>query len=336
MGCFCCFNSSDVQEEEQPTEEEDGREGNALASLVNNLAIESGTQKHISVAEELLRIGNGNNSTRVFTFDELSAATNNFKAECLLGEGGFGRVYKGHLEDTNQDIAVKQLQRNGLQGNREFLVEVLMLSLLHHPNLVNLIGYCADGDQRILVYECMHLGSLEDHLLDLSSNKKPLDWSTRMKIAEGAARGLDYGVVFLEIITGRRAIDTSRPSNEQNLVQWAEPLFKDKKRFVEMADPLLEGNYPLKGLYQALAVAAMCLQEEASNRPLISDVVTALEYLSSPPNEASQSSKESISRSPSSQDSPEEKDGGDEAQSKLEDEEARNSLRFKEENMERI
>nr|XP_018675681.1 PREDICTED: serine/threonine-protein kinase PBS1-like [Musa acuminata subsp. malaccensis] len=353
MGCFCCFNSSDVQEE--PTEEEDGREGNALASLVNNLAIESDTQKHISVAEELLRIGNGNNSTRVFTFDELSAATNNFKAECLLGEGGFGRVYKGHLEDTNQDIAVKQLQRNGLQGNREFLVEVLMLSLLHHPNLVNLIGYCADGDQRILVYECMHLGSLEDHLLDLSSNKKPLDWSTRMKIAEGAARGLEYlhdianppviyrdfkasnilldeeynpklsdfglakvgpvgdkshvstrvmgtygycapeyaltgqltkmsdvysyGVVFLEIITGRRAIDTSRPSNEQNLVHWAEPLFKDKKRFVEMADPLLEGNYPLKGLYQALAVAAMCLQEEAGNRPLISDVVTALEYL---------------------------------------------------------
>lgn len=123
------------------------------------------------------------------------------------------------------------------------------------------------------------------------------------------------------------------------LVQ-AEPLFKDKKRFVEMADPLLEGNYPLKGLYQALAVAAMCLQEEASNRPLISDVVTALEYLSSPPNEASQSSKESFSRSLSSQDSAEEKDsandGGGEAQSKLEDEETRNSLRFKEENIERI
>ena len=61
-------------------------------------------------------------------------------------------------------MAVKQLDRNGLQGNREFLVEVLMLSLLHHPNLVNLIGYCADGDQRLLVYEFMALGSLEDHL----------------------------------------------------------------------------------------------------------------------------------------------------------------------------
>lgn len=60
---------------------------------------------------------------------------------------------------------MKQLDRNGLQGNREFLVEVLMLSLLHHQNLVNLIGYCADGDQRLLVYEYMPLGSLEDHLL---------------------------------------------------------------------------------------------------------------------------------------------------------------------------
>jgi serine/threonine protein kinase len=63
-----------------------------------------------------------------------------------------------------QVIAVKQLDRNGFQGNREFLVEVLMLSLLHHPNLVRLIGYCADGDQRLLVYEYMLLGSLENHL----------------------------------------------------------------------------------------------------------------------------------------------------------------------------
>ena len=63
-----------------------------------------------------------------------------------------------------QVVAIKQHDRNGLQGNREFLVEVLMLSLLHHPNLVNLIGYCADGDQRLLVYEYMPLGCLEDHL----------------------------------------------------------------------------------------------------------------------------------------------------------------------------
>lgn len=67
----------------------------------------------------------------------------------------------------DQDVAVKQLDRNGFQGNREFLVEVLILSLLHHDNLVNLVGYCADGEQRILVYEYMENGSLEDHLLSM-------------------------------------------------------------------------------------------------------------------------------------------------------------------------
>ncbi|KAF5178406.1 Kinase family protein [Thalictrum thalictroides] len=220
----------------------------------------SGKQKNL--AEEILKAGNGNISAQIFTFRELATATKNFNSDSLLGEGGFGRVYKGWIQNINQDVAVKQLDRNGLQGTREFLVEVLMLTLLHHPNLVNLIGFCADGDQRILVYEYMALGSLEDHLLDISSDKKPLDWITRMKIAGG-----------------RRVIDTARPTSEQNLVNWAQPLFRDKRKFILMADPLLNGQYPLKGLYQALAVAAMCLQEEASTRPLISDVVTALEYL---------------------------------------------------------
>lgn len=73
-------------------------------------------------------------------------------------------IFEIHMFVLLQVVAIKQLDRNGLQGNREFLVEVLMLSLLHHPNLVNLIGYCADGDQRLLVYEFMSLGSLEDHL----------------------------------------------------------------------------------------------------------------------------------------------------------------------------
>ncbi|KAH7429069.1 hypothetical protein KP509_09G029200 [Ceratopteris richardii] len=232
-----------------------------------------------------------------------------------------------------------------------------MLSLLHHPNLVSLIGYCADGDQRLLVYEYMPLGSLEDHLHDLPPDREPLGWNLRMKIAAGAARGLEYlhdkanppvifrdlkssnilldseyepklsdfglaklgpvgdkthvstrvmgtygycapeyamtgqltlksdvysfGVVLLELITGRKAIDNSRANGEHNLVAWARPLFKDRRKFPYMADPLLQGQYPMRGLYQALAVAAMCLQEQASTRPLIGDVVTALTYLAS-------------------------------------------------------
>ncbi|KAL1808394.1 hypothetical protein ACET3Z_025384 [Daucus carota] len=365
MGCFPCFGSS----------EDDGKNGEQEVVKKDSFKEGSAPQSH-----HMTRVGSDNTKSRggfdpkkelplpkdvptphiaaqTFTFRELAAATKNFMPECLLGEGGFGHVYKGRLESTGQVVAVKQLDRNGLQGNREFLVEVLMLSLLHHPNLVNLIGYCADGDQRLLVYEFMPLGSLEDHLHDLPPNKEPLDWNTRMKIAAGAAKGLEYlhdkanppviyrdlkssnillgegyhpklsdfglaklgpvgdkthvstrvmgtygycapeyamtgqltlksdvysfGVVFLELITGRKAIDNARTHGEHNLVAWARPLFKDRRKFPKMADPLLQGRYPMRGLYQALAVAAMCLQEQAATRPLIGDVVTALTYLAS-------------------------------------------------------
>nr|CAD1839039.1 unnamed protein product [Ananas comosus var. bracteatus] len=261
-----------------------------------------------------------NISAQTFTFRELAAATRNFRSECFLGEGGFGRVYKGRLESTGQIVAVKQLDQNGLQGNREFLVEVLMLSLLHHPNLVNLIGYCADGDQRLLVYEFMPFGSLEDHLHDLPPEKEGLDWNTRMKIAAGAAKGLEYlhnkanpPVIYRDfkssnilldkdfhpklsdfglaklgptgdkshVSTRVMAIDSTRPHGEQNLVSWARPLFNDRKKLPKLADPRLQGRFPMRGLYQALAVASMCIQEQAASRPNIADVVTALSYLAS-------------------------------------------------------
>ncbi|KAK1378509.1 Protein kinase domain-containing protein [Heracleum sosnowskyi] len=97
--------------------------------------------------------GSNHMAAQTFPFRDLAATTKNFRGDFLLGEGGFCRVYKGRLENPNQFVAIKQLDRNGLQGNMEFLVEVLMLGLLHHDHLVNLIGYCADGDQRLLVYE---------------------------------------------------------------------------------------------------------------------------------------------------------------------------------------
>ncbi|XP_065861992.1 probable serine/threonine-protein kinase PBL7 [Euphorbia lathyris] len=138
---------------------------------------------------------NNNNSSNVaptFTYEELAIATNYFSPQCYLGRGGFGAVYKGHLESTRQVVAVKQLDlADGLQGEKEFLVEVLMLTLMHHPNLVNLLGFCAEGVQRLLVYEFMAMGSLEDHLFDVTPDKEALDWKTRMKIASGAAKGLD-------------------------------------------------------------------------------------------------------------------------------------------------
>ncbi|XP_022137989.1 serine/threonine-protein kinase PBL27 [Momordica charantia] len=364
-GCFPCCGSSDEDGngvKESAKKKDSAKDGStAQAHHVSRVSSDKSKSRSVSDTKKEPTVQKDGTTAHIaaqtFTFRELATATKNFRPECLLGEGGFGRVYKGRLESTGQVVAVKQLDRNGLQGNREFLVEVLMLSLLHHPNLVNLIGYCADGDQRLLVYEFMPLGSLEDHLHDLPPDKEPLDWNTRMKIAAGAAKGLEYlhdkanppviyrdlkssnilldegyhpklsdfglaklgpvgdkthvstrvmgtygycapeyamtgqltlksdvygfGVVFLELITGRKAIDNTRGPGEHNLVAWARPLFKDRRKFPKMADPLLQGRYPMRGLYQALAVAAMCLQEQAATRPLIGDVVTALTYLAS-------------------------------------------------------
>ncbi|XP_061367164.1 probable serine/threonine-protein kinase PBL25 [Gastrolobium bilobum] len=372
MSCFSCFSSNEKKVAKRPnnngkriqqpaahppkeTAQPQPHQENHYHKARANPQIEPKINKEANKDT----VNNHNIAAQTFTFRELATITKNFRQECLIGEGGFGRVYKGRLEKTNQEVAVKQLDRNGLQGNREFLVEVLMLSLLHHENLVNLIGYCADGDQRLLVYEYMPLGSLEDHLLDLHPQQKPLDWFIRMKIALDAAKGLEYlhdkanppviyrdlkssnilldkdfnaklsdfglaklgptgdkshvssrvmgtygycapeyqrtgqltvksdvysfGVVLLELITGRRAIDNTRLTREQNLVSWAHPVFKDPHRYQELADPLLQGNFPMRSLHQAVAVAAMCLNEEPSVRPLISDVVTALSFLGTTP-----------------------------------------------------
>ncbi|BBN06965.1 protein MpRLK-Pelle_RLCK-VIIa-2 [Marchantia polymorpha subsp. ruderalis] len=136
---------------------------------------------------------------RVFTYQELRAATRNFRPDSLLGEGGFGCVFKGWIDEngtgavkpgTGLVVAVKQLNQEGLQGHKEWLAEVNFLGQLHHPNLVKLIGYCCEDDQRLLVYEFMPRGSLENHLF--RKGALPLPWAVRMKIAFGAAKGLAF------------------------------------------------------------------------------------------------------------------------------------------------
>ncbi|XP_057991837.1 serine/threonine-protein kinase PBL34 isoform X4 [Hevea brasiliensis] len=136
---------------------------------------------------------------RKFTFNDLKLATRNFRPESLLGEGGFGCVFKGWVEEngtapvkpgTGLTVAVKTLNHDGLQGHKEWLAEVSFLGNLLHPNLVKLIGYCIEDDQRLLVYEFMPRGSLENHLFRKGS--LPLPWSIRVKIALGAAKGLAF------------------------------------------------------------------------------------------------------------------------------------------------
>ncbi|KAB2002492.1 hypothetical protein ES319_D11G069500v1 [Gossypium barbadense] len=310
---------------------------------------------------------NAGNRAQTFTYRQLAKATKNFRSESMIGQGGFGAVYKGILESSGQVVAVKKLDKTGLQGEKEFLVEFLMLSLLHHPNLVNLIGYCAEGDQRLLVYEYMPQGSLEDHLHYLTSDQKPLDWNTRMKIAVGAAQGLEYlhrgasppviyrdlkssnillgegfipklsdfgfakfgpsgdksyvstrvmgthgycapeylasgklttksdifsfGVVLLELITGRKAFDESRGREERFLVDWVRP-FKDEMNITNLADPLLRGHFSKPTLKKALEVALMCIEENANSRPSICDVVLALDYFNTHPYDSNEAKRD--------------------------------------------
>lgn len=135
---------------------------------------------------------------RVFTFADLKLVTKNFSRSTKIGEGGFGCVYRGVVkisEDPKKlDVAVKQLGKRGFQGHKEWVTEVNVLGVVEHPNLVKLVGYCAEDDergiQRLLVYEYMPNGSVQDHLSTRS--QKPLSWDMRLKVAQDTARGLAY------------------------------------------------------------------------------------------------------------------------------------------------
>ncbi|GJV17475.1 cysteine-rich receptor-like protein kinase 15 isoform X2 [Tanacetum coccineum] len=126
----------------------------------------------------------------LFSFSIIQVATNNFSADNKLGEGGFGPVYKGVLQD-GKAIAVKRLSSNSGQGPQEFKTEVQLIIKLQHKNLVRLLGYCIKGIERLLIYEFMANNSLETFLSDPNKCQE-LDWAKRANIVRGIAKGLRY------------------------------------------------------------------------------------------------------------------------------------------------
>ncbi|EMS59072.1 L-type lectin-domain containing receptor kinase IX.1 [Triticum urartu] len=126
---------------------------------------------------------------RRFSYDELSRATRGFSDEEKLGEGGFGAVYRGYLQEQGLHVAIKRISKTSSQGRREYVAEVTIIGRLRHRNLVLLVGWCHKADELLLVYELMTNGSLDEHLY---SSTNILTWPTRYKIILGTGSALLY------------------------------------------------------------------------------------------------------------------------------------------------
>ncbi|KAJ9540677.1 hypothetical protein OSB04_027183 [Centaurea solstitialis] len=298
--------------------------------------------------------GGVGNSRAWFTYEELAEATDGFSGSNLLGEGGFGCVYKGFLAD-GREVAVKQLKIGGSQGEREFKAEVEIISRVHHRHLVSLVGYCISDHERLLVYQYVSNNTLHYHLH--GEGRPVMDWATRIRVAAGAARGLAYlhedchpriihrdikssnillddnfdaqvadfglaklamdldthvttrvmgtfgymapeyassgklteksdvfsfGVVVLELITGRKPVDASQPLGDESLVEWARPLLNqalESQEFDGLVDPRLEKNYVQVEMFRMIEAAAACIRHLAPKRPRMSQVVRALDSI---------------------------------------------------------
>lgn len=288
-------------------------------------------------------------SIKSFTLHQIESAIEQYKT--LIGEGGFGSVYRGTLPD-GQEVAVKVRSATSTQGTREFNNELTLLSAIRHENLVPLLGYCNENDQQILVYPFMSNGSLQDRLYGEASKRRALDWPARLSIALGSARGLtylhtfagrsvihrdvkssnilldqsmcakvadfgfskyapqegdsnaslevrgtagyldpeyystqhlsdksdvfSYGVVLLEIITGREPLNIHRPRNEWSLVEWAKPYIRNS-RIEEIVDPSIKGGYHTEAMWRVVEVALACVEPFSAYRPSMIDIVRELE-----------------------------------------------------------
>ncbi|KAL8472011.1 hypothetical protein ACS0TY_029299 [Phlomoides rotata] len=145
--------------------------------------------KHINIQREDDNEESPTESMR-YDFVVIKIATNDFSDTNKLGEGGFGSVYKGKFEN-GQEIAVKRLSRNSGQGDLEFKNEVMLMSKLHHRNLVRLLGFSLEGSERLLIYELIQNSSLDTFIFD-PVRRLLIDWDARYKIIKGIARGLLY------------------------------------------------------------------------------------------------------------------------------------------------
>ncbi|XP_077239262.1 putative LRR receptor-like serine/threonine-protein kinase At1g06840 isoform X1 [Tasmannia lanceolata] len=162
-----------------------------ISTIVSILIMRRLTIKHRAVSRKriLSKIPIKIDGVKDFTFGDMALATNNFCNSTQVGQGGYGKVYKGILDDDTI-VAIKRAQEGSLQGQKEFFTEIELLSRLHHRNLVSLLGYCDEEGDQMLVYEFMPNGTLRDHLS--AKSKVPLSFDMRLRIALGSSKGILY------------------------------------------------------------------------------------------------------------------------------------------------
>lgn len=290
---------------------------------------------------------------RSFSYDEISSACHNFSSDNCASESISSTMYRASFGDLSSssrkmDATITRFYPS-TQGLREFINEVNTLASLQHPNLCKLIGYHAreGSEQRILVYERLHHGSL-DRLLYGRTDGPPIDWSVRVKVALCAAQGLtflheegpfqamynefstvniqidkdfsaklsgygcvgllpeadlsntspaignlsvetvergiltpksnvySFGIVLLELLTGRKNMDSRRSKEERNLVKWCWPFLADDCRLSLIMDPNLKGRFPIKAARTLADIAQWCLQKDPSERPTMRTVIDHL------------------------------------------------------------
>ncbi|KAK7329717.1 hypothetical protein VNO77_23892 [Canavalia gladiata] len=180
-----------------------------------------GCEKHgLRRDEEEVDVGQILDTAKVFTLPELRRATKNFRADTFIGEGSFGKVYKGWIKDrtsTNRGhgltIAVKKWNPQSMFGVQEWQTEVNFLGRLSHPNIIKLLGFGREENELHLVYEFMPRGSLDNHLFGRGANAHALSWDTRLKVMLGVARALTFlhsleeNIIYRDLGTSKILLD---------------------------------------------------------------------------------------------------------------------------------
>ncbi|XP_057750082.1 G-type lectin S-receptor-like serine/threonine-protein kinase At4g27290 isoform X3 [Arachis stenosperma] len=220
----------------------------------------------------------------IFDFSVLAKATDNFSSNKKLGEGGFGPVYKGTLIN-GQELAVKRLSKKSGQGSEEFKNEVALIAKLQHRNLVKLLGCCIQGGEKILIYEFMPNKSL-DHVVfgdQVEANTNKVAGTYGYISPEYAVHGqfseksdvFSYGVIVLELLSGKRNRDFSDSENYHNLLGHAWRLWTEEKP-LELLDEVLRENCNPSEVIRCIQVGLLCVQQRPEDRPNMSLVVLML------------------------------------------------------------